>query len=437
MPAHVRRTAAIAATIPVLAALVLAAAPFASAGIVVQSATVTIVKVTDPAVDAQDFEFSINDGPFGGITLDTDPTSDDVDDERVLLLGSEAFGEFTITEGNESAWMLTHIECSGATEEFDPETDSVSFDVDNGDDIMCTFYNAKRAQLTLEKETEPGNDPQDFFFDLTGGAVPAEHELDTDPNSDFTGSSLTWSVWADDLGAYTITERAVTGWLLMELECTGAGSDSSVNLETRTATLDIDAGELITCTFTNGKLPLLRLTKVTDPASDPQDFYLDVKSVFNTSLDTDPTSVDTHATDWTSLADDELGPRVIEETEVPGWTLTNVSCPGDAEAQPDLSDNRVVLDVDADENIHCTFTNTKDSDETEPPATDEPTDEPGEPTIEPTDDIGGETNAATEPGTSTESKTSDASPVGMGVALVALILLGGVLLLTRPKRAGK
>ena len=38
---------------------------------------------------------------------------------------------------------------------------------------------------------------------------------------------------------------------------------------------------------------------------------------------------------------------------------------------------------------------------------------------------------------STESKPADASQLGIGVALVALILLSGVLLLTRPKRAGR
>lgn len=38
---------------------------------------------------------------------------------------------------------------------------------------------------------------------------------------------------------------------------------------------------------------------------------------------------------------------------------------------------------------------------------------------------------------STESKPADASQLGIGVALVALILLAGVLLLTRPKRAGR
>ena len=219
----------------------------------------------------------------------------------------------------------------------------------------------------------------------------------------------------------------------MDLECTG-DDDSSVNLETRTATLDIDAGEVVECTFTNGKLPIIRMTKVTVPASDPQDFYLDVKSIFNTSLDTDPSSLDTHDTDWTSLADNELGPRVIEETNVAGWTLTDVNCPGDSEAVEDLGESRVVLDVDADEFIHCTFTNTKDVD-----PTDEPTDEPptDEPTIDPTDDSGGETDAATEPTTSTESKGGEASPVGVGVALVALILLSGVLLLTRPRRVGK
>ena len=319
MSRSVRHVATLAATASLVAIVALGATPSARAGIVVQSATVTIVKVTDPAQDPQDFVFSVNGSPFF-ITLDTDPTSLGTTHMNVQQLDSEDLGSYIITEGPLSNWTLTDIQCLGDEEvSYNVEGFNVQLDVDNGEDIVCTFYNTKRAQLEVRKATDPGNDPQDFEFDLTGDAVPADLTLDTDPTSMFTGSSLAWSVLPDELGAYTITEQAQAGWLLMDIECTGAGDDSSVNLETRTATLDIDAGELVQCVFTNGKLPIIRLTKVTVPASDPQDFYLDVKSIFNTSLDTDPGSLDTHDTDWTSLADDELGPRVIEETNVEGW----------------------------------------------------------------------------------------------------------------------
>ena len=73
-----------------------------------------------------------------------------------------------------------------------------------------------------------------------------------------------------------MTESALAGWDLTALECTGAGGDSSTSLANRAATLDIDAGETVVCTFTNTKHASLTVVKVTDPASDPQDFDFDL-----------------------------------------------------------------------------------------------------------------------------------------------------------------
>ena len=89
-------------------------------------------------------------------------------------------------------------------------------------------------------------------------------------------SQETFNLNASQLGAHTVTESAVAGWALTALECTGGGGDSSTNLGTRTATLDIDAGETVVCTFTNTKHASLKVVKVTDPASDPQDFDFDL-----------------------------------------------------------------------------------------------------------------------------------------------------------------
>ena len=101
--------------------------------------------------------------------------------------------------------------------------------------------------------TDPASDPQDFDFNLTGTGVPADLDLDTDAGDATLPSQDTFSLDASELGAYTVIESAVSGWSLSILACTGAGADSSIDLGTRTATLDIDAGETVICTFTNTK----------------------------------------------------------------------------------------------------------------------------------------------------------------------------------------
>lgn len=141
------------------------------------------------------------------------------------------------------------------------------------------------------------------------------------------------------------------------------------------------------------------------------------------------------------LAVSAIGSHTLQETAVNGWSLTDVNCTGDADVQYDNAG--ATLDIDAGENISCTFTNTKDSPPTDEPTieptvepTDEPTDQPtDEPTIEPTVDSGGATDAATEPGTDTATPgQSSTDPNAIVVLLGALGILAAVLVVTRPRR---
>ena len=141
--------------------------------------------------------------------------------------------------------------------------------------MTCTFKNTKHASLTVVKETDPATDPQDFDFDLTGTGIGTDLDLDTDPAS-ATPSQQTFSLNASQLGAKTVTETAVAGWDLTGLTCAGDDDSSVTPLSDRKATLDIEAGENVTCTFKNTKHASLTVVKETDPATDPQDFDFDL-----------------------------------------------------------------------------------------------------------------------------------------------------------------
>ena len=214
-------------------------------------ASIFVTKVTDPAQDGQDFTYLLN--GVQTFTLDTDPTS--VLTPLSFSAPITQTGTLIITESDESGWTLTDIQCTGDAEvSYNVAADNVSLDVDGGESIACTFYNTKFAQLTIQKVTVPAVDPQDFNFDMTGTGVPADLTLDTDPTSMFVGSNITYPMQPDDLGEYSIVESAVAGWTLTDLECTGnSDSDALRSLVDRVVDIGVDAGELITCTFTNTK----------------------------------------------------------------------------------------------------------------------------------------------------------------------------------------
>src|SRR5947207_9821933 len=63
------------------------------------------------------------------------------------------------------------------------------------------------------------------------------------------------------VGQYTSVEGAKTGWDLTSISCDDANSTGSTG--TRTATFNVEAGETVTCTFTNTKLATIILVKNT------------------------------------------------------------------------------------------------------------------------------------------------------------------------------
>lgn len=120
------------------------------------------------------------------------------------------------------------------------------------------------ATITITKVAAP-NSEQDFIFTTTGTGLSGFTLDDNGNNSDGTSNTSVFSV--TDFGAKTITESVVSTWSLTNLVCqvTGTGSQST-NLSTRTATLNVEEGDIFTCTYTNTlQNGTLRVNKVTIP----------------------------------------------------------------------------------------------------------------------------------------------------------------------------
>jgi uncharacterized repeat protein (TIGR01451 family) len=276
-------------------------------------------------------------------------------------------GVYTAMETVPAGWSLTDITCSGDT--VPPNSsdagNTATFNAQSGETITCVFTNTKDATLTVVKVTDPASDPQDFDFDLTGSGVPADLDLDTDAGNATLPSQQSFTLSAAQLGAHTVTESVTAGWSLTNLACTGAGADSSTDLATRKATLDIDAGENVVCTFTNTKEASLKVVKVTDPASDPQDFDFDLTGSglpADLDLDTDAGNATLPSEQTFALNAGQLGAKTVTESVTAGWSLTNLACTGaGADSSTDLATRKATLDIDAGETVVCTFTNTKDA----------------------------------------------------------------------------
>ena len=81
----------------------------------------------------------------------------------------------------------------------------------------------------------------------------------------------------------------------------------------------------VVCTFTNTKHASLTVVKVTDPASDPQDFDFDLTGSglpADLDLDTDAGSAGTPSQQAFPLTASQLGAHTVTESALPGWDLT-------------------------------------------------------------------------------------------------------------------
>jgi CSLREA domain-containing protein len=190
--------------------------------------TIVVVKRTKPSGDPATFTFT---GTAAG-------TIGDGGEIRVADLEP---GTYKSTETVPSGWDVDSITCNDADSTGDTAT--ATFRLDPGETVTCTFTNAKRAHLKIDKVTQPSGDPQSFGFTSALGNFSLS---DAATPKDFTVAP----------GTYSVSESATQGWDLTDLSC----SDNS-NQSGSTATVTLSAGQTVTCTFTNAKRGLARVLK--------------------------------------------------------------------------------------------------------------------------------------------------------------------------------
>ena len=179
--------------------------------------------------DPQDFTFTSG-------TLSPSPFYLD-DDADVTYLNQRTFsnllpGTYDVAEVVPAGWVLSSYFVSDGS----PLNALV---LGPGETINVYFNNTKLSKITVCKETDPDGDPTLFTFTPSYGST-----------FDLTDGQCNISGW---LGAntYTVVETTPVGWELYEIIINDPDGESTFDLPTATATIDLDVGEQITVTFYN------------------------------------------------------------------------------------------------------------------------------------------------------------------------------------------
>jgi len=280
-------------------------------------------------------------------------------------------GTFTVTETALPGWTLANVTCD--TDAYELTMLGVVVSVPAGGDVTCTFANRPNsASVTIVKQVEPETSDASFGFNN------AAFSLGDGESEPFT--NLTPGV------AYTYTEDAANGFTLASIDCGQTNSDT-VNLAQRSVTITPAPGENVTCTFTNTQnTGTITISKVLEgeegeggEASDSTMNFAQNNPLYtfrisrngglgdavvpmsdaNVAMDDEfPIEFSLEAGQTSIPYALEANTYIIEEFDIPeGFHLEDIDCGEGVDFMVEIENNQVILTVNADDDIECTFTN--------------------------------------------------------------------------------
>lgn len=242
-------------------------------------ADVEVKKMTDPAGQEAGWTFDLA-GPENAQVVTTDGNFIQFNLDGGNNVGADV-GAYTITEQLLPGWdpksptaaTLNVVGCLDPAQNSGPTTSatSCSFSVaylqHAGCTFQCTIENVQRGKIIVEKITDPSDSTQ--IFDFSGDAAGTIGH----------GGTIMEEVVP---GTYSSMETVPDGWDLTDISCDDADDASGAsggNLETATATFDVQPGETVTCTFTNVERGMADVTKTVlgSPPTGDQSFDFEIR----------------------------------------------------------------------------------------------------------------------------------------------------------------
>ncbi len=225
-------------------------------------------------------------------------------------------------------------------------------------DFNAINFTTIPASITLEgfgstiiiiKDTVP-DAAQNFSF-TDDIAAPNAFTLDDDADGTLPNTQTFTNVAP---GTFTVTEAAVAGYSTT-VSCVDPDGDSTA-AGTNVATIDLAAGETVTCTFTNTQLGTINIIKDTVPDA-AQDFSFtdDIAAPNAFTLDDDADGTLPNTQTFINVAP---GGYEVTEAAVAGYSTT-VSCVDPDGGSTAAGTNVATISLAAGETVTCTFTNTQ------------------------------------------------------------------------------
>jgi hypothetical protein len=316
-------------------------------------------------------------GAINAVAIDDPiPPCDEADDPDCNTLSARTFGEASINLTD--AGIFPTGTCTEFGSAYLKSRSSDSFTAALKDFIAPIPVDiANCGSIEIIKDSVP-NSTQDFAYTTTGTGLSA-FTLDDDgdetdePATPGDGGDWPNSITFSDVfaGTYTVTETLpVAGWSLTDISCTDPdGGNSSGNVGTATATINVAVSETVTCTFTNKKDATVTITKDAIPDSG-QDFGYTTSgaglSAFTLEDDGDETNEPAtpgDGGDWPNtksftISGADFGAKTVTETVPSGWSLTGLTC---SEGTTNTATGIASFTVDPGDAISCAYTNKKDA----------------------------------------------------------------------------
>jgi hypothetical protein len=302
------------------------------------SGTITVRKETKEGFGT--FSFKIEGPQNSSLSLTTSDGSNSVASEAFV----KTVGDYTIKETELlDGWALNNITCTSdknATFDIRKSQQKVSFKLQPGENVVCTFENENKnkGEITVEKKAIGGSGTFNFEGSLGAFSIDAAQ-----------GSTGSYGPIETATGTYNISEIVPDGWSFAGAVCKKAGQTvGSANASG--VSFELTKNDKVTCTFENRKESSLIIVKEVVGKGPAQTFSF-------TGSGPDGGITFGLQGGQQSPVFTKTGTYTIKEASHTGWTLAKLSCTGDFGGGDSAANGEVKVKLDPGENVTCTFTN--------------------------------------------------------------------------------